>query len=284
MIEIADPEEIMKILEKAGRGNDEAVDLVETALLLAGLNHEGLSFSRYRNHIDQMVDDVARRHKELQEAGAEDDVKTRVAALKHIIFDREGYSPDLLFRHVDSSDLIRVIDERKGADMALAILCIHVGRMQGWELYGLNIPGHFMVRVDQGAERLIVNPLDNLAIMQAPDLRKLVKKSLGERAELSANYYEAVTNKACLVFLQNNIKLYQIAIEDYEGALATVRTIEIIDPEEYRILLDMGVLCARTSRFQEAIFALERYIKKAPEGRDRHEAAMLLREIQMNLP
>jgi regulator of sirC expression with transglutaminase-like and TPR domain len=83
--------------------------------------------------------------------------------------------------------------------------------------------------------------------------------------------------------LQNNIKYRQIEVEDYAGALKTVEGMRMIDAGEYRLLLDAGVLYARTGQPKSAIDALEEYIKKAPKDRDRHEAAMLLQELKNSL-
>ena len=105
----------------------------------------------------------------------------------------------------------------------------------------------------------------------------------GPNAELSATYYEPANNRTILVRLQNNIKLRRIEAEDYEGALRIVQAMRAIDPAEYRLLLDAGVLYARTNRLQNAIETLEDYIAKAPGDRDRHEAALLLQNLRDSL-
>jgi len=46
--------------------------------------------------------------------------------------------------------------------------------------------------------------------------------------------------------MQNNAKLRQIEGEDYLGALKTVEVMRLLDPNEYRLLFDAGVLYART--------------------------------------
>lgn len=284
MIETADPQKLMSQLKSIGALDDSSIDLGRTALYLAAVEQPGLILDRYENHIGTMTHEVRERHRDLLQAGAEDDAETRLAALKHILVDKYDYNGDTeTYDDLQNAALTRVIDRRKGMPISLAILCIQIGRNLGWPVQGLNIPGHFVCRLDHGAVRLIFDPFNKCSILQAPDLRKLVKKSLGENAELSATYYEPADNRTILIRLQNNIKLRRIESEDYEGALRTVEGMRAIDPQEYRLLLDAGVLYARTNKLQSAIETLEAYIARAPGDRDRAEAAVLLRQIRDTL-
>lgn len=280
----AGPDAMMQALRAVGALPDQSVDLGKTALFLAAVEQPGLSLERYEHHLAKLAADVGERHDALLQAGAGDQAETRLAALKHILIDQYGYSGDTeTYDDLQNASLIRVIDRRKGMPIALAILCIHVGRALGWPLHGLNLPGHFICRLDHGAARLIFDPFDSCAPLQAPDLRRLLKKTQGAQAELSATYYEPADNRTILARLQNNIKLRRIEAEDYEGALRTVEAMRAVDPGEYRLLLDAGVLYARTNRLQNAIETLEQYIQKAPVDRDRQEAAILLRQIRESL-
>ncbi|HEY8189062.1 MAG TPA: transglutaminase-like domain-containing protein [Micavibrio sp.] len=274
----------MKILQDIGTQRDEAIDLARTALYLAAMEQPGLSLERYETHLKRMAAEVGERHAALLEAGAGDKAETRLAALKHIVADKYGYNGDNeTYDDLQNASLIRVIDRRKGMPIALGILYIQIGRSLGWAVQGLNVPGHFVCRIDQDASRLIFDPFNRCGLLIAPDLRKLVKQSLGPNAELSSTYYEPAGNRTILLRLQNNIKLRRIESEDYEGALHVVEAMRAIDPQEYRLLLDAGVLYARTNRLQNAIESLENYIGKAPGDRDRHEAAMLLQQIRESL-
>lgn len=260
------------------------LNLSTVTLLLSEFSHPGISTERYLHHINKLSEEVGYRYNELITAGAEDNAETHLAALKHVLADQYGYVGDS--EHYDdlrNADLIDVIERRKGMPITLSILYIIVGRAQGWDLAGLNVPGHFVVRIEAEGQRLIFDPFNRCEVLNAPDLRQLIKKTLGEQAELSASYFEPVTDRQMLIRLQNNIKIRKIEGEDYEGALGTVDTMRALDPDEYRLLLDEGVLCARTGRAHRAMTALEEYIKIAPDQRDRQEAAILLNHIRTTL-
>jgi regulator of sirC expression with transglutaminase-like and TPR domain len=110
-----------------------------------------------------------------------------------------------------------------------------------------------------------------------------VKKVLGPEAELSSAYYEDSSNREILIRLQNNIKNRKIDAEDYAGALVNVQRMLMIDPDEYRLYLDAGVLYAKVEQARAAIDSLMAYIERAPHDGDRREAELLLQELAQSL-
>lgn len=276
-----DPLEYLKIFSALP---DHEIDIGPAALALAAIEQPGLSLDRYFNHLRKLAVETGARHQELLKAGAQDNAETRLAALKHIIADKHSYAGDEeTYDDLQNASLIRVIDRAKGLPITLAVLYIHAAQAQGWDIAGLNVPGHFVCRLEKDGARVIFDPFHQCQVLTAPDLRQLVKHALGDKAELSATYFEPAGNREILIRLQNNIKFRQIEIEDYTGALKTVEIMRLVAPSEYRLLLDAGVLYARTHQTQAAIDVLEDYIKQAPYDRDRHEAALLLRQLKESI-
>lgn len=271
-------------LAKVSASADADIDLVATALALAAMQEKtGPVMDRYFNHLRKIANEVAERFAELSMLGDES-IEARVAALKHILADKYGYTGDReRYDDLQNASLIRVIDRGKGMPITLGILYIQAGRAQGWQLAGLDVPGHFVCRIEHAGRRVIFDPFEDCKILGAPELRALVKRAEGLHAELTARHLEPATNRQILLRLQNNIKYRQIESEDYKGALQTVELMRLVDPGEYRLLLDAGVLYARNHQPRAAIDVLEDYIKKAPNDRDRHDAALLLRELKESL-
>lgn len=276
-----DPEAYLAAL--SGVAEDD-VDVVKGALALAAREQSGVSMERYVNHLKKIGEDAKAQYKALIDAGAEDDAGTRLASLKHSIVTVHGYKGDIeTYNDLQNASLMRVIDRRKGLPVTLALLYLNAAWAQGWDVMGLDFPGHFLCRIEKDGKRLIFDPFYDCKILEAPELRDFIKQVNGPNAELSASYFLPISKRDILMRLQNNIKYRQIESEDYPGALKTVEAMRLIDAHEYRLLLDAGVLYARTGQTRPAIDALEDYIKKAPKDRDRHEAAMLLQELKNSL-
>lgn len=260
---------------------DSGLPLVETALLVAMLRHPGRSPDSYRNHIEKLRRQVAERHADLLEAGAEDTPETRIAAVKHVVSDMHGYAgDDENYNDLRNADLMEVIDRRKGLPISLALIALDAALAQGWDVKGINFPGHFLLRFDQDGKRVLSDPYNGFSILQAPDLRRILKSTLGPQAELSASLYKEASNREILLRLQNNIKYRQIEGEDYRGALETVTYMRAFSPAEHRLLLDESVLEARLGHVERAILRVREYLASSLTGSERHDAQVLLRTLE----
>ena len=269
-------------LSQAGLLHDKDIPLFDVALNLALLRHPGRSGDAYINHLKKMISHVAERHAELVSAGSKDNQETRIAALKHVICDQFGYLGDKdNYDDLRNADMIEVIDRRKGLPIALSILAIECGRAQGWDIKGINFPGHFLIRFDEEGQRILSDPFNQFQIMQAADLRQLLKLSAGPKAELSTEFYQEISNREILLRLQNNIKFRQIESEDYAGALVTVKVMKKFAPREPRLLLDQSVLLARLGQVNGAIKAVEEYLDADISPQDRYDAEVLLRTLRL---
>jgi regulator of sirC expression with transglutaminase-like and TPR domain len=266
--------------ESAGK-DDSELNLLTLALAFAAPAHEGISIDKYFSHGAKIAGEVGERYIALMNAGADDDAGTQLAALKHILHDREGYTGDTeTYDDLQNADMMRVIDRRKGLPISLCILYISAGRANGWQVDGLNFPGHFLARIEHKGQRLIFDPFNGCAVMEAPGLRRLLKKVRGGNAELSADYYRPCSNRDTLIRLENNVKLRMIDAEDYKGALEVIDLMRAFDPGEYRLLLDAGVLYVRTGQARAAADVLEKYIALTPNAQDRQEAEAILRSLR----
>ncbi len=273
------------ILKACGGQKDSDIDLLEVALALCAPSHEGISKDRYINHAAKMVRDVVERYAELLSAGAKDNAQTQLAAMKHVLSDREGYTgDDARYDDLQNADIMRVVDRRKGMPIALCLLFIHIGRKSGWDLEGLNFPGHFLARLEKDGVRLIFDPFHACRVMMAADLRALIKDVRGPMAELSVDYYAPCSNRDILIRLQNNIKMRLIEAESYQEALSHVERMRMMAPDEYRLLLDAGLLNAKTGKKAAAIDVLEKYIDLAPDHKDRADAQRIIRELADMVP
>lgn len=277
-------DQINHFLDQVGQAKDADIHLSDAALMMAAQESPGISIERYQHHIAKMIEEVEQRYAALIGEGAENNAETKLAALKFVICDTHNYQGDQEnYEDLQNVNLIRVIERRKGMPIAIALLYVHIGLAQGWEVAALNFPAHVVCRLDVGGQRLLFDPFHQCKILQAADLRQLLKTLVRPEAELNAEYYEPASKRDMLIRLQNNIKLRQIEGEDYLGAVKTIETMRRIDPEEYRLLLDAGVLYARTNQALAAVDALEKYIDRAPSKADQHDALLLLQQIRESL-
>jgi regulator of sirC expression with transglutaminase-like and TPR domain len=267
---------IQSILDRAGAQPDDAIDLAEAALALAALDRpRGVGFDWYRRHLDQLVGDVTREAERLPPA----------EALTAVLARRWGYAGDVdSYDDLQNANLMRVIDRRKGLPVTLGILYLHVARAQGWTMVGLNFPSHFLVRLDAGGARTILDPF-HAGMNRGPgELRDLLKAVVDAGAELMPEHYEPVSDRDILLRLQNNLKVRHIRAGDFGKALAVIEAMRRFAPLHAPLLREAGILYARLGNMRAAIDALDRYVSAPGEPEtQRHEAAILLQSFRTSL-
>jgi regulator of sirC expression with transglutaminase-like and TPR domain len=276
--ETSDPETCAQFLRELGASGASPWPIAEAALALASFERPRVAFRRYRDHLRQLARDVGRH------PGAAGDLSARARALNEIILLKYGYSGDeQSYDDLQNANLMRVVDRRKGLPVSLGILYIHAARAQGWDIAGLAFPGHFLVRLAEGAERVIVDPFHGGQICGAAELRELLKAAAGRDSELLPEHYMAVSDRDVLLRLQNNLKARLLQAQHHERALAVIETMLMLAPDLAELWREAGMLHRHLGNMRAASAALEQYVVRAPDGAARHQAAAILQQLRTQL-
>ena len=264
-------EMIERALRAVGTLADEEIDLADAALLLGALDMPNVSLKRYRDHVERLAGDVSA----LARAG--EPLERRRRHLNAVLYDAHGYAGDAeTYDAPENANLLQVIDRKVGLPVSLGILYIQAARAQGWVVDGLAFPGHFLVRMDEGDRRVIVDPFHWGQLLEADHLRGLLKQFRGADAELEPSHYAPVGNRAILLRLQNNIKSRALQASDGARGAAILERMLLIAPEAGGLWHELGMVRARLGTIKGAVEALERSLAcPLPEAaRSRVEAAL----------
>lgn len=274
-------DEVERLLRRAGGQADGEIDLAGTALLLAALEAPQQPAERYHHHLSLLSRDTADQGGLAAEAG---DLEARAAALKSVLVGRYDYAGDEeTYDDLQNANLMRVIDRRRGLPVTLAILWLHAARAQGWEAEGVNFPGHFLIRLEHGGRRLILDPFRGGEPLGAQALRQLLKAVRGEAAELAPEHYAACSNREILLRLQNNIKVRRLREGDLLRALEAVESMLLLDSADGALWREAGLLHMRLDNLRAAIFALDNFLELSPGDPRRNEVAGLLARLRARL-
>ncbi len=273
-----DPEACARFLRALGASDGRVLPIAEAALALASFERPRVDFARYREHLQAIARDVARH------PGAAGNLAERAQALNEIILLKYCYSGDeLTYDDLQNANLMRVVDRRKGLPVVLGILFIDAARAQGWDAAGLAFPGHFLIRLSQDAERLILDPFHHGQICGAAELRELLKAVVGPDSELSPQYYARVSDRDVLLRLQNNLKSRLLHQQRYARAVKVVETMLMLAPDLPELWREAALLHRELGNLRAAAEAFEQYIVRAPDGAARHQAAAILQQLRGQL-
>ncbi|OHC75680.1 MAG: hypothetical protein A3G18_03210 [Rhodospirillales bacterium RIFCSPLOWO2_12_FULL_58_28] len=275
------PADIHARLMRLGGLPDEQINPAETALVLASIERPGMAIDPYLRHLERLSDEV---RVYVDAGGGAAGLDQAVEALCQVIARRYGYKgAETSYEDPDNTNLMRVIDRRVGAPVALGIIYIHVARALGWTISGLDFPARFMVRLEDEGRRVILDPFDGGRVVTPKDMRDLSKAVIGNQAELTPNHYRPLGNRGVLLRLQNHIKFRLIRSERPEDALDAIETMLLFAPATPSLWREAGMLNARLDKIKEAVAALEEYLRRNTGDSARYRTSVFLQELRGRL-
>ncbi|MDE0705930.1 MAG: transglutaminase-like domain-containing protein [Rhodospirillaceae bacterium] len=275
----ADPDAAGAWLKALGGVPDAAIDLTGACLALAALERPWQSLDREIDHLARLADDL---RGSVPAAGLP--VEERAEAIAGVLHGRHDYRGDReSYDDLRNANLLAVIERRRGLPIALSVLWLHLARAMDWPAEGVNFPGHFLVRLSDGPERLMVDPFDDGRTVETGDLRALIKLVEGDDAELRPHHYAPAANRDILLRLQNNIKLRQIRAGRLDDARITVERMLLYAPDRAALWHALGVLNAETGRPKAALDALGKVAGLDDAGVWQRQVARLMQQLRRKL-
>jgi len=245
------------------------------ALLIAAEEYPQLMPEPYLRRLDIMAERVRDR------LGDESAGPVALQEISYVLFEEEGLRGNTgAYYDPRNSFLNDVMDRRLGIPATLSIVFLEVGWRLGLPISGVNFPGHFLVRYDGEAVKLLVDPFQAGEIRFEDEAQELLDRVYGGQVRLQQSFLRPVSRKDILVRLLANLKsIYQNARDDAK-ALTAVERILLIRPEAPDEVRDRGFLLARVGRGAEAAADLRRYLDAVPHAADAERVRMMLRDLQ----
>jgi regulator of sirC expression with transglutaminase-like and TPR domain len=213
-------------------------------------------------------------------AADEGDPERRRAVLAAVLHGTLGFAGDSrTYDDLANANLIRVLERRQGLPVALGILWLHAAEAAGWNAQGVDFPGHFLVALEGSRGQALVDVFAGGAGLAAPDLRALLKRMEGEKAELRPGLLRPMSRRGVLLRLQNNIKLRRLRAGAIEAALACTEDMLRLCPDHAVLWREAGLMNRRLDRIGAALSCLDRSLELEPEG----EAAARTRTVAEEL-
>ena len=250
-------------------GPDASVDLAEASLVIASGEYPGLDIPRYLGELDRMGRDARER----TGRGPHDPV----SAVNAYLFAEEGFHGNQDdYYDPRNSFLNDVLDRRTGIPITLSIIYMEVARRAGLEVFGVGLPGHFLVRAEAGGRTVLVDPFHGGAILSESDCQKRLDRVFGGRVRLEAGMLAPCARKDILARVLRNLKAIYVKADDYPRGLRTMDLLLALDPGSAEERRDRGLLHAAFDCYSLAAADLEAYLALAPAA---PEAPALLLKI-----
>lgn len=267
-------------LEAIGLLPDTEIDIGSAALQLARVDMPDADWQSAYARLSELARDAVELAKTLDTA----DVSLRAEALAGLIAVRHGFSgDDETYDDLANANLIRVIERRKGLPVALGIIWLHTARAAGWGAHGVDFPAHFLIALEGKSVQAVIDVFVGGMTLDARDLRDLLKRIEGERAELRPGLLRPMNARGVLLRLQNNIVSRRLQVGDLDGALTCTEDMLRIAPDHADLWRQAAVMNQRLDRVGAALRCFDRFIALVPEGKAADRVRSTIDELRTRL-
>lgn len=174
-------------------------DIEQGAFLVAKFAYPDVNFREYSEILELMAFDLKKR------IYSKDDLLEIVESVNKFFFVEKGFRGNFEnYYEPDNVYINRVIDRRVGIPITLSLIYILVGKRANLPVYGIGIPGHFVVRYESNGFEIYVDPFNKGRLMTRADCERLISQfGYSQRKE----YFMRVTADSIVKRMLGNLVL-----------------------------------------------------------------------------
>lgn len=179
-----------------------------------------------------------------------------------------------------NSCLNSVLMRRLGIPISLSVVYIEIARRLNRPVYGIGLPGHFIVVYQDTDSRFFIDPFHRGRILSYADLTALAKEAGGVDIRSNPAVLAPVNNRQILVRMLSNLKVIYVRGEAFDKARQVLDLLIDAMPdyaEEYR---HRGLIHLRQLNHRAAKSDLETYLRLEPEAPEREQVEQQLLLIE----
>jgi len=252
-------------------------DPAEAALWLAAEEYPELDRTAYLDYLDGLADSVR-----ASVDGDADPDRCR-GSITDEVFVRQGFAGNATeYYDPRNSYLNEVIDRRRGIPISLAVIYLAIGRRLDQPVFGVNTPGHFLVRHGD----VVVDPFAGGRPVARPTLLEQLRQMGVEDPEghLRKLLASPPDTRSIVVRMLGNLKANYLQRKDFVRSLTVVDRLVHLEPGNPIWLRDRGALYQRLECARAAVADLERYLVLAPDDPENDLIRETIVKLSRNAP
>jgi regulator of sirC expression with transglutaminase-like and TPR domain len=259
--------------------DDEKVDLIRAALTIARTEYPDLRVESYVARVDELA------HAAESRIGDIGDPRDVIAAINHVLFRDAGIQGNReAYYDPRNSFINEVLDRRLGIPITLALIYMEVGRRLGFPLFGVGMPGHFLLKhYDIDGSETIIDCFNGGDILSAQDCQHRLDEIYSGQMTLRPEFLFAVSRRQMLTRILNNLKTVYLSARNFRKALPIVDLVLVIYPRSPEDVKQRALLRYSLGHSRGAAEDLEEYLKMLPEASDADEVRQTALSIRRML-
>ena len=268
--------------EELARLPDDQIDVARGALLVARDVYDNLEIDYLLSELDLLGEGC-----QDYEAMSEDrlpSLRDRVQRV-NLSFRARGFRGNSEDYYDPRNSLLNDVMQRGlGIPITLSIIWVAMARGASLLARGVAFPGHFLVRVDgprtRAGKPIIVDPFQGGRIIDEQAATVLLKRTLGDGAELNASLFEPANPRATLVRLITNLQATYVRRGELTRAFLAADRIVTLVPDSPRMLRERGELALRIGAPEVARADFSRVLSLEPQAPDAAQIESRLAKLE----
>ncbi len=256
---------VQRLLD-ALRDEHSKVTLDTAALELASIEFPGLDLGAAAFRLDNLAEQVESQLT-LNASGLD-----FIKVCNELLFDvlqfrgneEEYYDPR-------NSCLNSVLMRRLGIPISLSVVYMEIARRLGRPVYGVGLPGHFIVAYEDTEARYWVDPFNGGRILSFADCAAVAKQTSGVDLRANPAVLAPVSKRQILVRMLSNLKAIYLRGEAFDKARQVLDLLIDAMPEYAEEYRHRGLVHLRQLNHRAAKTDLETYLRLEPNSPEREQ-------------
>jgi regulator of sirC expression with transglutaminase-like and TPR domain len=246
---------------------DDRVDLLRAALTFSRIEDPQLDVEQYVNRVEELSQRAIAKVQDL------DDPANVIAALNQVLFQEEMFRGNTVdYYSPRNSFLHDVLDRRLGIPISLALVYMEVARRVGFPLFGVGMPGHFLLKhYDVAGHSILIDVFERGVVVTEEDCRQKLNTIYSGQLSLQPEFLLPVTRRQMLTRMLNNLRSIYLSQRDFRRAVQVVDLILVIYPRSPEDVKQRAVLRYNLDDYRGALNDFEEYVKMSPDASDADE-------------
>jgi regulator of sirC expression with transglutaminase-like and TPR domain len=245
-------------LELLAREPEAPLDLAELALCLARDEYPQLDVEAYLQQLAGMAHEVGRYLR-----GG--DLAARVGRFCRYLFFEMGFRGNTKdYYDPRNSYLNEVLERRMGIPITLATVAIGVGARTGLDVRGIGLPGHFIAKVVEEGEEILIDPFHGGRFLSHSECAILVQQVTGTPFTVTPEQLEATPLLLILVRMLSNLQGIYNQQHDYPRCVRVLQRRRQLQPQQSQLRRELGICLIQAGQPGPAIDHLTAYLGSGP--------------------
>src|SRR5215471_2290861 len=271
---------IQRFSDVVGPGvEDEKIDLLRGALLIAETDYPQLRPELYVRKVEELAVRAKSRLADFS------DPSESIPVLNEILFEEEGLRGNNEDYYDPRNSFINdVLDRKLGIPITLALLYEEVARRIGLPLFGVGMPGHFLLKhYDVDGGQVILDPFHGGVLLTVQECQQRLDQIYSGQMELQSEFLSSVSRRRWLTRMLNNLKTIYLSGRNFRKALLMADLILAIYPRSPEDVKQRAALRYNLGELRSALLDFEDYLKMLPEASDADDIRAVILSIRRNL-